>query len=177
MSEPPSYEECQEAPQEAPETAPEAPETVPETAPETAPPNFVFRARNTKSDVGREQEAPPEAGVGGEGEAPPRKKTQAQYEKAPCPDCGRMLSKHWLRLGKHTCARKERSDARSYVVNAPRAKAAPKPKAAPKAPAQEAPPEPKTPDDPILEACRVFQGIQRAARQAKRDRWSSQMLG
>ena len=39
------------------------------------------------------------------------------------------------------------------------------------------PPEPKTTEDPILEACRVFQGIQRAARQAKRDRWSSQMLG
>ena len=37
--------------------------------------------------------------------------------------------------------------------------------------------ESQEPVDPLLEACRIFQNLQREVRQAKRDKWSAQMLG
>ena len=114
-------------------------------------------------------------------------------EKVICPGgCGRYYTKHWLRMGKHVCERKPRRDARPFVVRTkqPREDAAlaPKPREQDAKPREqdakpreqkEKPQEPTSqePVDPLLEACRIFQNIQREVRQAKRDKRTSQMLG
>ena len=113
---------------------------------------------------------------------PKPKKKPAALEKVICPGgCGRWYTKHWLRMGKHVCERKPRRDARPFVVKTkqPREQdAKPREQDAKPREQKEKPQEPPSqePVDPLLEACRIFQNIQREVRQAKRDKWTSQML-
>ena len=89
-----SYDEIAQVPEDAPPSPRVEPQEAPrqEDKAEEAPPK-------AEEDLPREdkpREAPPQ-----EDKA---KKVKAAYIKEPCPGgCGKMLSRHWLRMGKHIC--------------------------------------------------------------------------
>ena len=165
-----TYDECLK---EAPETSPEAPEPT-----ETCPPQALEPdAKESPPEPEAKTEPPPEPK---EAKTEP-KKIKAALIKEPCPaGCGAMLSRHWLRSGKHVCRterKQPRKGARPFVVNKRAA-----PDASPTAGASGAsqpPPTPtlQEPPDPIFEACKVFQNLQRDMREARKNRWTQQMLG